>query len=200
MKCLRKAITVLLVFLLLGTLSACALKRAKPLASKAVTTTGATFENNGDAKAPAKMESKQSVSEMPVPEGSTVTVENEEGKPSVLKVSLSSPTKLTVKSSVDTFTSAVSFTPPSPSDEAKAQGLKWYFIAGIIFAVATVAFAYKGHVTAAISSGIGAVCVPLLGRFVASEKALWLCIGLGAVSLSLFGAWYLIKKKYPSIS
>lgn len=200
MKALRIIIAALLVFSLFGMLLGCASKRSKPLASKVVTTTGTIFEGSGDAKEPAKMESKKAESKMIVPQGSIVEVTNEEGKPSVMKVSLSSPTGLVVTSSVDTFESAVSFSPPSPQDEAKAQGLKWFFIAGIAFAVVAVTFAYMGHGKAATIAGIGAVSVPLLGRFVASEKALWLCIGLGAVSLSLFCAWYLIKRKYPSIS
>lgn len=164
------------------------------------TATGAIFEGKGEVKEPAKLESKKTESEILVPTGSVIEVTNEEGKPSTMKVSLSSPTKLTVSSSVDTFESAVSFSPPSPQDEAKAEGLKWFFIAGIVFAVLCVAFAYKGHVKASAIAGIGAVAVPLVGRFVASDKALLLCIGLGAVSLTLFCAWYFIKKKHPSIS
>jgi hypothetical protein len=83
--------------------------------------------------------------------------------------------------------------PPTPAEVAAGDGVKWFFVVGSIFAVAALALGYEGHLKAAAFAVLGALLVPMLGELATSKLAQLVAVGLGAVSLALWGAWHLMS-------
>lgn len=156
----------------------------------------------GDAQTPAKIESAQTETTIPLPAHSQVSfVPATETEPSKTVVTLAAPTIARTVTKSENVTAPRAFTPPAPpsaSDIARADGVRWFYIAGAVFAVAALALVYFQHYKAAGCAALGAFLVPTLANLLSHQSAMLAAVALGVASVVLFAAWYLAKSKLVS--
>lgn len=161
------------------------LKTNTPLLGKVVA--------NGEVETPAKVEATKTESVIPIPAKSTVTrTEATPTEPARTIVVVAAASEMRTTEQVETITQAKAFSPPSPSQVAAAAGVKWFYIAGALFAIAALGLGYTGHLKAAAFAVAGALLVPMLGQLASSHTAQLVAVGLGAVAAALWGAWHLM--------
>lgn len=171
--------------------------QSSPPKIKVTTPSGTVFNQAGDVKTPPVVNTSKTSFEIPIPALSQIVVTPATAKePEKITVTVPLETKMTSTTITEHIDGAQSQQPPTPTDIARGNAVQWAFIAGGVFLVTGLALVYFQHYKAAGFSFAGCFLVPACARFLASEKALWLCIGLGAVSLTLFCAWYLISRKF----
>jgi hypothetical protein len=158
-----------------------------------VATKTATIEQAGEIHSPAKVESSSGNVTIPLPKGSVISVSD---SPEIVTVTLSEASKADISVARESVVSPSSFPPPSPSQIARGQSIQWFFLAGIGLSLAALASLYFGHGKAALIFGAGAVAVPLLGNFLASDIAQKTAIGIAVCGATLVAAWFLVKKKF----
>ena len=186
-----------IALLLLTVFPACKTTLSKSPVANVTTPSGINLQQSGDTKTPATVDATTNKTEIPLPAKSEIQIiQATQKEPQKIVVSIPTPSVLHSTETVEHIIGPVSVAAPSQIEIAKGQSLKWFYIAGIVFGVASLAFVYLQHYKEAGLAVVGAVCVPMLGNFVASDKALLLCIGLGAVCVTLFCAWYLITHKF----
>lgn len=194
----------LLVFfvIVLGGCKSLPWNRSVPKLTFTSPTTGNKVEASGNAAEPAKVETEKRQTEIPLPPNSQVSfveakkdVSGNVISPASTVVTLPAKTILKTSEVFETVTQARAFAPESPSDRAKGDGVKWYYIAGAIFAVAAILFLYLQHYKAAGFAAIGAFLVPCVGNLVGNQTAQFVGIGLAVLCLTLYAAWYLLKPK-----
>jgi hypothetical protein len=187
----------LIVILALAVLPGCKTVATKSPSANVTTPSGINLQQTGDTKTPATVDATTNKTEIPLPAKSEIQIiQATEKEPQKIVISIPASSVLSSTQTVEHIVGPISVAAPSQIEIAKGQSLKWFYIAGILFGVAALVFVKFQHYKEAGLSVLGAVCVPMLGNFVASEKALWLCIGLVAVVLTLFSAWYLVTHKF----
>lgn len=85
--------------------------------------------------------------------------------------------------------------PPSAGETAAAEAVRWYYIAGAVFAVLAVLAFWRAYPRAGWFCVLGAVGVPALGRLVSSLAALLTLTGCAAVAFGLWWAWRALKSQ-----
>lgn len=192
----------LLVFfvIVLGGCKSLPWNRSVPKLTFTSPTTGNKVEASGNAAEPAKVETKKATTEIPLPPNSQVSfVEAKKDLAGTViesaKTVVTVPTGTTLKREEvsENVTQARAFAPATPSDLAKGEGVKWYYIAGAIFAVAAIVFLYLQHYKAAGFASLGAFLVPSLANLLGNQTAQFVGIGLAVLCLTLYAAWYLVK-------
>lgn len=172
---------------------------------------GPSLNQSGDALTGGRVSRSESSASVVIPSGSVVDIsgatlgrsddsaQTTTNAPQTL-IRLSRETPLTVKTTTQTAEGARTHEPskpPTASELATASGTKLFYYVAAFFAVASVFLFYSGHAKAGVFAAIGAGSLPLLSsisQFAASHSA----VAFGAVSLSLFVAWYLVKNKNAS--
>lgn len=191
-------LVIALLFSLLFAVGCSTLSKPPKLSVK--TKTGTEFKQTGETKTPATVESNSSVASVDLPANSTVTVtQATASEPAKISVSLAAPSVLNADFKTEKITGPKSVEPTSQTEIAKGKAVQWFYIASLAFGVASLAFLYLQHYKAAGFAAIGAVGLPMLGQFVSSDKALIFAVVCGCVSLTLFGAWFILKRKFPVI-
>ena len=177
--------------------SGCLSARSKAPRIEVTTPSGTEFNQAGDVKTPPVVNTSKTSVEIPIPAQSQIVVTPATAKePEKITVTVPLETKLTSTTFAEHIDGAQSQQPPSPTEIARGNAVQWAFIAGGIFLVAGLALVYLQHYKAAGFAFAGCFLVPTSARFLASDKALLLCIGLAAISATLVCAWYLITKKF----
>ncbi len=153
----------------------------------------------GDAQTPAKVESAQSETTSPLPAHSEVSfIPASETEPAKTVVKLAAPSVARTVTKSENITAPRAFTPPAPptpNELATAAGIRWFYIAGALFAVAALALVYFQHYKAAGCAALGAFLVPTLANLLSHQSALVAAVALGVASCVLFIAWFLAKSK-----
>jgi len=187
----------LIVILALAVFPGCKTVATKSPTANVTTPSGISLQQSGDTKTPATVDATTNKTEIPLPAKSEIQfIQATEKEPQKIVISIPASSVLSSTQTVEHIVGPISVAAPSQIEIAKGQSLKWFYIAGIIFGVASLAFVYLQHYKEAALAVVGAVAVPMLGNLVANDKALWVCIGLGAVCVTLFCAWYLITHKF----
>lgn len=189
----------LLIALSSWALVACSTNKNPPPAEAVVQLPGGgSISQTGFAVVPAKVEMAGEQLTIDLPPKSVVSIEH---SPSTgnKNISVQIPSRSVLKLNMQSAKVELpkSFPPPvpaSPGSLARAASLKWFYWAGILLAVFGLFLAWRGHGKAAWISGLGGVGVCLLGNFVSSDAALWLSIGVGCISVTLFVAWFLVHR------
>ena len=162
---------------------------------------GSEVTQAGNAAAPAQVTTGNTVTEIPLPPGASITI----NAPAVDPFN-PVPEKIPVVRVTEhreQITTPTAFTPPAPpsaNEIATASALRWFLIAGLILAIGAGLLLWRGHGKAALIAGIGAVAVPLLGKFLSEEWAVRALLITAGISGALFAAWHFIndKNKLPS--
>lgn len=189
----RRGIAAFLLSLVI--FSGCANPLTK-ISSKLTSAKGAKVEQAGAVEIPAKQSSEETVTEIPLAANSQVSIVTAtEYKPSELRVTFAAPAMLKHTQTREQATAAKTIAPPTAKEQAAADGLKWFYIAGAVMLVAASALLYFGHGKASGLAFLGAFLAPTLGQLVGSVFALVAVAILGAASLALFVAWFLIQSK-----
>lgn len=158
-----------------------------------------TIDLDGDAEKPAEVSRSGGDVTIPLPAASTVeVVAPTPTAPGSVKVTVSADTVLTGK--MDTVTASgprafVPEAPPTQTELAKGDALRWGYVAGGGFLLVSLACVYFQHYKAAGFAACGAFCVPMAARFLTSDKAVLVTAVFGVVVLTLVAAWYLIDGK-----
>lgn len=177
------------------------LASARPATAQAkiVQPSGATIDQRGSAEVPAKQSATASVAEIPLAKGSRVTVVPPSAiSPGSISLILSENSALKLTSHSESASMPQTFRPPSPpsaTDLAKADGLKLYFWVSVGLALLGGFLIYAEHVKAGVIAIIGAIGVPIMGRFVSESSALTLALVATVGATAIFGAWYLIRHR-----
>lgn len=169
---------------------------AKTAKTKVVTAAGTSLTQSGPAEAPAKVDTSKGNVEIPIPANSKVEVTDATPtEPAKITVTVPTETKLTASTTQEHVTAAKDFSPPSPTELAKANAVQWYFVAGGVLVLASLALVYLQHYKAAGFAAAGAFLVPCMGQLVSSESAMRVCIAVVCIVGALVAAWYLIDGK-----
>jgi hypothetical protein len=153
------------------------------------------LEQRGDVAAPASAATAQTVTTLPIPAGSTITVAQSEPSSSAnparaMSVILSQPSELRTETRTETVEGAKSFTPPAPPSPvqlARGQTVVWFGVAGALCGVLAVVAFVMSFPRAGVSLAIAAVALPALGALLSSTWAL--VIGAAGVAAA-FAYWH----------
>lgn len=170
-----------------------------------ISTPQATITQRGAVAVPAKVSTSTSKASLPVPAGSVVNVHaaRAEGAPKAqdpVSVTLAGPSVLSVESTSQGVSGPESFAPPappSPAALARGEGVRWFYIAGAVSGLLALLAFYMGQ---PLNGGVllaGAVGLPAVGNFLASEWALRLGIAVACVSLAFVVAWLKLRQYHP---
>lgn len=143
---------------------------------------------------PASVETADTSTELPLPEGSEISVNPQD--PEKVFVKLKRASLLKVKTLTQRLEGPKSFAPPSPTEKAKGTAVLWSFIAGGIFLVGGIALIYFQHYKEGGIALVASFVVPVVAQFLTSDLALKLCIAFACISVSLTVAYYLISRKH----
>ena len=163
--------------------------------SVAARTPSMSVSQAGTVAAPAQAAVTTTTTSMPVPAGAKVTVE----MPSTLPAATPTPA-LETKTVSESVVAPTSFAPPAPptaKEQAVAAGLRWFYIGGVLCGLAALFALYQGHPINAAVLGGGAVGLPIVGNIVSSDWAIYIVIGIAALSLGLTIAWFNLRKHHP---
>jgi hypothetical protein len=109
---------------------------------------------------------------------------------------------LTVKTTTQTAEGARThepLKPPTAAELATASGSKLFYYLAALFAVASLVLFYMGHFKAGVFAVVGAGSLPLLSS-VSQLFATNAAVFFGAVAVTLFAAWYLVRNKISTNS
>ncbi len=162
-----------------------------------VKTPSIAVQQSGDVAVPAAATVTSTKQELPIPPGSTVEIKV---TPPAKVEATAKPVVLTSTTTTETVKGVQSFTPPNPptaTELAKASGVKWFYIAGVVSGILALLFLWQAHPINAVICGGGAVALPMIGNLVGSEAALRTALVVGAASVALFCAWLLLRKYHP---
>jgi len=162
---------------------------------------------SGPAASPGKVTTQNTLASVPLIPGAVITITTagpkDGGRSGIASPAGTAPPSLTFSTAltaVETPTSYAPPAPPTPSELAKGEGvLIFYYVAAGLVLVAVVS-AYLQHYKAALIFGAGAVIVPFLANFFASEWALRAAVGVVCAGGALIAAWHFVKNKLPSNS
>lgn len=196
----------LLVFfvIVLGGCKSLPWNRSVPKLTFTSPTTGNKVEASGNAAEPAKVETENRKTEIPLPPNSQVSfvaVKDANGQltpdaQTEIRVSVPSPTVFRQTVTNESVVQAKAFqppAPPSPADIAKGTATLWFWAAGGLLGVGSLLMLYLGHGKAAGFCVLGAVAVPALASLYNDKAALLVGGILLSIAVTLFVAWYLVK-------
>lgn len=182
----KLSVTVAVLVLLAPVVGCSALRTTR---SRVQTPAGAILSQSGAAAVPAAVNSTQTITDVPLPKGSTVRIDPD----GAVSVTVTEAATFHAAASHESATAAASFAPPSELDLAKGFNVRLWGAAGLALAVLALGLALRGHLKAAAIAGAGAVVVPLVGHFVNSTAGLVLAGICIAASVALFAAWHLMR-------
>lgn len=157
---------------------------------------------NGAAKTPANASVTTTATTLTIPAGSKVEIPspaptNTEGRqvspPAPVVVTLSQPSELRTETRCEAVEGAKTPEPPpppSPGDLARASGIRWFYLAGVVCGLAAIASIYFGYAWAAKSLVVAALAFPIVGNLVSSKWA----IAVAGVFIFSAGAFCLAWK------
>lgn len=155
------------------------------------------IEQKGSAEIPASAKTEATVSSVPIPAGSIVSVPPAAAAATQpVEIKLSAPSELRVETKREIVEGAKSFAPPappSPAELAKAQGIRWFYIAGAICAAGAVAAFVMGFPRMGVALAVGGVGMPLVGSFLGSRWALPILGAAGAAAFAYWHSWHVQK-------
>lgn len=200
----------LLVFfvIVLGGCKSLPWNRSVPKLTFTSPTTGNKVEASGNAVEPAKVETEKRQTEIPLPPNSQISfVEAKKDlagtviEPAKTVVSVSAPTVLREDRSEERIQQAKAFAPPAPessADKARGSGIRAFYFASLACGLLAFAMLYLQHYKAAGFAFLAAVVLPMVATFLGNSQAVLVGSVVLAISLTLFGAWYLVKN-HPEI-
>lgn len=163
----------------------------------------------GAAKTPAAASVTTSKTILTIPAGSKVEIPSPspthtEGGPIVppapgIVVTLSAPSELhqeTRREAVAGAETPAPPAPPSPTEVARAFGVKWFYLAGIAAAFAAGVCVWRGYPIAAVKFAAAAVAFPLVGNIVSSTWAIVAGGVLVLLGLAFVIAWKVIAARH----
>jgi hypothetical protein len=165
-----------------------------------IRTPAVSISQTGDAAVPAAVTSTTSTQAVTVPPGATVEIRITPPvrvDPAALPSTVTATTHTEVVTAPQAFTPAASPKPPTAAEEAQAAGIRWFYIGGVVCALAAVACLILKHPVNAGICGIGAVAVPLVGAFFGNENAVRIALAVVGVSGGIWIAWLCLRKWHP---
>lgn len=197
-------------------LPACSLPWSKSPRQTVKTPSGATITQSGDAKVPGNVTTSTTAAEIPLPAGTTirlapnpspelnqapggaVAAPQSPAKPlPPLEIVLPAASTLRASTTTETVNGPEAHGPPTAGEIAKAAGLKWFYIGGVVCFLAALWFLKTGHPVNAGVCALGALGLPTLGNVLGSEWAVRLGIAVVCASAALLAAWFLLRKYHP---
>jgi hypothetical protein len=154
--------------------------------------TGVKADQMGPAEIPATADVSQAHVSAPIPAGTPVVV-SKEGELSFTPLV---PMTVTSNAQASHYTAPKAYAPPTPADVAQAAGLKYFYLAGLAFALAAGLAAWSGHYLAAVKFGFAAVALPVMAHFFSAHAAIAVGIAAGGIGLGLVLAWHTLNAKY----
>jgi hypothetical protein len=205
---------LVLAGVVLGLMGAgCSLPWSKSPRQTVTTPGGTQITQTGDAKVPGTVTTTTSAAEIPLPAGTTIRIVTPQSNPTLgggiaapqspaavapaLEVVIPAATALRASTVTETVKGPEGQAPPTPGEIAKAEGLKWFYIAGLLCVPAAVALFYFRHPLLGGVCALGAVGLPLLGNFLGSEKAVWFGLALAGALVALAVAWFKLRPYHP---
>ena len=156
-------------------------RRVHAVAPAAVITgAGASLTQNGEAQTPAAADTTAGRSALTIPAGTPVSIAPD----GVATFTAALPISLT--SSFDRFraTGPAAFTPPAPptpADEARAAGVRYFYFAALVCLVGSGLAAWAGYPLAALCLGVAVPALPVMANVVSSSAG----VLVGGVLLAL---------------
>lgn len=153
------------------------------------------IDQTGAAQTPASGDVSESKIFTAIPANTPVKVE----KDGTVSFTAGSATTVSANIQESHYTAPKAYAPaapPTPAEVAAVENIRWFYIAGLVCALAAGLAAWSGHYLAAIKFGFAAVAVPVLARFFSQHAAVMVglvCLGLG---VGLILAWHELKAKY----
>ncbi len=178
-----RLVAIGLGLLLLVALTGCMPGGARPAQSPAATVTGpggASLAQTGDAATPATADTSAGSSALTIPAGTLVTI-TAEGSATF---TAAEPIALTSRFETFRATGPGAFTPPAPptpADLARGFGVRAFYLAALVCALAAGLCLWRGYPLAAICAGGAAIALPVVANVVSSTAG----VIVGAVLLSL---------------
>jgi hypothetical protein len=201
---------------ILFALPGCSLPWSKSPRQTVKTASGALITQTGDAKVPGNVSTVTTAAEIPLPAGTTIRLAGDAApqlsqapggaaatpqspaRPAApLEIVLPAPSVLRASTTAETVNGPEAHGPPTAGEVAKAAGLKWFYIGGVVCFLAALWFLKSGHPVNAGVCALGALGLPTLGNVLGSEWAVRLGIGVAVASAALLAAWFLLRKYHP---
>lgn len=162
--------------------SGCASGRREPISPAATITgpAGASLAQTGDAATPAQADTAAGSSALVIPAGTAVSVAPD----GTATFTAAEPVRIASEFTAFRATGPGAFTPPappSPADEARGWGVRAFYLAALVCALAAGLCLWRGYPLAALCAGGAALALPILANVVSSTAG----IIAGAVFLSL---------------
>lgn len=173
--------------------------KAKSPTFKLTTPQSGTIEANGDAQTPAKVETTQTETTVPIPANSQVSfVAATPTEPAKTVITLAQPSIARTVTKSEHITAPIAFTPPAgptlgEQTDANAVTRSYYF-AGALGILAAL-LAYRAHVKAAVIAGLCALAVVPVTKFIGSTWGQFIVIAGVCIAGALFAAWHFMNDK-----
>ena len=156
----------------------------------------------GDVQEPAHASTETTVTTLPIPAGSVVTVSAPAATPEArssappASITLAAATELRTETRKQSVEGAKSFTPPSPPSAveiARAKGTLGFYIAGGICGLLAIFGFAMGFTRAAIWLAVGGLVMPTAAQFVSEHFAALVGVAAAAGAFAYWHAWHVMK-------
>ena len=148
----------------------------------------------GDAATPANVATSKGSTAFQIPVGTMVEI-----LPSgSFAFKTAAPVDVVTNHATATLTGPAAFTPPaqpSPADLARGFGVRAFYLAGLVCALAAALCLWRGYPLAAICAGGAAVALPVIANVVSSPAAIMVGSVLLALGVGLVVAYNLTRAK-----
>lgn len=157
---------------------------------------GARLKQNGSAESPAKVTSDTVTSTVPIPAGSTVTVNEKE--PGKISVTLAGQTEIKTETRKESAEGAKAFEPPAPpkpTEIAAGRAAGWFWV-GLVAGAAAGVFGLVRNWDLVMYGGgaVAAGCV--LGLFVQQHPLVLVLVGCGVAAAVIGPTLWHLKLKH----
>lgn len=167
---------------------------ARKTVAKISTPSGTQLTQSGPVDIPSHVETKKTTTEIPLSSHSTVSiVAATETSPAIVTVKEPATASIVRTEISEALSGPKPPAPPTVLEQAKADGVRSsYYVAGIL-ALLGFAALYFQHAKAGGLLVLSALLLPSLAQFASSELAYKVTIGIAALGVGIFVAYYLAK-------